>query len=137
MIISLESEPLKTLLYSTDLSEAEKETIPIKDVDPNGFHLLLEFLYKKHLKLRNLTATALESVLYLSQQFLATSLTKAIEDLMEKTLFSDNKLEDSDVNEDEDETEEEEEEEQEEEEGDKDLETNNDDEEEEEEEDSL
>lgn len=86
IILAARSEYFRALLFSSGMSETNSNCIHIKEAKPNAFRLLLQYIYKGKINLKNEKEDLLIDLLSLVHQYGFVELQKAVSDYLESIL---------------------------------------------------
>ncbi|CAF0981233.1 unnamed protein product [Brachionus calyciflorus] len=86
IILAARSEYFRALLFSSGMCETNSNCIHIKEAKPNAFKLLLQYIYKGKINLKNEREDLLIDLLSLVHQYGFIDLQKSISDYLESIL---------------------------------------------------
>ena len=86
IILAARSEYFRALLFSSGMSETNSSCIHIKEAKPNAFRLLLQYIYKGKINLKNEKEDLLIDLLSLVHQYGFVELQKSVSDYLESIL---------------------------------------------------
>lgn len=86
IILAARSEYFRALLFSSGMSETNSNCIHIKEAKPNAFRLLLQYIYKGKINLKNEKEDLLIDLLSLVHQYGFIDLQRSISDYLESIL---------------------------------------------------